>query len=72
MIAHGVKPIGLTFVIVLSACSHAGFVDEGRKQFSSTTQLYGIEPDVLHCTCIVFVGRQDVWSSRALHSQHAC
>ena len=38
---------------VLSACSHAGLVDEGRRLFLAMTQDYGIEPDVLHCNCMV-------------------
>jgi pentatricopeptide repeat protein len=53
MNAHGVKPDKYTFVAVLSACSHSGLVDEGRFLYSAMTEDYGIEPDVLHCTCMV-------------------
>jgi pentatricopeptide repeat protein len=53
MKADGVKPNGYSFVAVLSACSHAGLVDEGRRQFLSMTQDYGIEPTMKHYTCMV-------------------
>ena len=53
MTAHGVKPDRVTFVAVLSACSHAGLVDEGRSQYLAMTQVHDIEPDVSHCTCMV-------------------
>ena len=53
MKADGVEPNGYSFVAVLSACSHAGLVDEGRRQFLSMTQDYGIEPTVEHYTCMV-------------------
>ncbi|CAM6093692.1 unnamed protein product [Calypogeia fissa] len=58
MNAHGVKPDATSFVAVLSACCHAGLLDEGRRLFVAMTQDYGIEPDVLHCTCMVdLIGR---------------
>ncbi|XP_073393313.1 pentatricopeptide repeat-containing protein At2g03880, mitochondrial-like isoform X1 [Physcomitrium patens] len=50
---EGFKPNGYSFVAVLSACSHAGLVDEGRRQFLSLTQDYGIEPTMEHYTCMV-------------------
>ncbi|CAM6127951.1 unnamed protein product [Calypogeia fissa] len=53
MSADHVKPDGTTFVAVLSACCHAGLLDEGRRLFSAMKQDYGIEPDVVHYTCIV-------------------
>ncbi|KAG0569542.1 hypothetical protein KC19_6G098400 [Ceratodon purpureus] len=58
MKAEGVKPDGYSFVAVLSACSHAGLVDEGRRLFLAMSQDYGIEPTVLHYACMVdLVGR---------------
>lgn len=48
-----VKPNGHTFVAVLSACSHSGLVEEGRALYFSMIERYNIEPDVLHCTCMV-------------------
>jgi len=53
MNADGVKPDGLSFAAELSACSHAGLVDEGRQLFLVMAQDYGIEPDVVHYSCLV-------------------
>ena len=55
MIADGVKPNEISFVAVLSACSHSGLVDEGRRLFLAMTQDYGIEPTVVLCNCMVDV-----------------
>ena len=58
MIAEGVKPNEISFGSVLSACSHSGLVDEGRRLFLAMTQDYGIEPTVVLCNCMVdVVGR---------------
>lgn len=54
MNAEGMQPSETTFVAVLSACSHAGLVEEGRRLFSAmSTQEYGITPNVVHCNCMV-------------------
>ncbi|XP_072983717.1 pentatricopeptide repeat-containing protein At1g31430 [Typha latifolia] len=49
----GAKPDDITFIGVLSACSHGGLVDEGRKQFLAMKEVYGIEPKVEHYGCLV-------------------
>jgi pentatricopeptide repeat protein len=51
----GMKPKESTFVSVLSACSHAGLVDEGRLYFDSMNQNYGITPRLEHYACMVDV-----------------
>ncbi|XP_065874817.1 pentatricopeptide repeat-containing protein At1g08070, chloroplastic-like [Euphorbia lathyris] len=43
-----VEPNGVTFIGVLSACSHVGLVDEGRKVFKSMSEEFGIEPRMEH------------------------
>ncbi|CAM6128797.1 unnamed protein product [Calypogeia fissa] len=53
MNAHDVKPNGTSFVAVLSACCHAGLLDDGRRLFLAMKQDYGIEPDIVHYTCMV-------------------
>ena len=50
---EGVKPDQVTFVVVLSACSHAGLVDEGRCYFNAMTQDHGILPTMVHYGCLV-------------------
>ncbi|XP_058074608.1 pentatricopeptide repeat-containing protein At1g08070, chloroplastic-like [Magnolia sinica] len=49
----GVRPDAITFVGVLSACSHAGLVDEGFSHFDSMSSLYNIKPSVEHYGCMV-------------------
>ena len=52
MKADGLVPDAYSFVALLSACSHAGLVDEGRQIFCAMKD-YGVEPTVVHCTCMV-------------------
>lgn len=50
---EGVKPNGITFLSLLSACSHSGLVTEGCKVFDSMCREYGVQPNLNHHTCIV-------------------
>ncbi|KAK7299813.1 hypothetical protein RJT34_10641 [Clitoria ternatea] len=50
---HGQSPDHVTFVGVLSACSHVGLVDEGFKHFKSMSELYGLAPRIEHFSCMV-------------------
>ena len=52
MKANGLVPDGYSFVALLSACSHAGLVDEGRQIFCAMKD-YGVEPTVVHYSCMV-------------------
>eukprot|EP01018_Ginkgo_biloba_P020732 Gb_18359 [translate_table: standard] len=47
------KPNDVTFICVLSACSHAGLVDEGWQYFHCMIQDYCIAPRVEHYVCMV-------------------
>lgn len=49
----GLRPDGLSFAVILSACSHMGLVDEGRRYFDRMVSVYGIEPSVEHYGCMV-------------------
>eukprot|EP01018_Ginkgo_biloba_P032396 Gb_27797 [translate_table: standard] len=49
----GMKPDHVTFIGVLSACSHAGLVDKGLRYFNFMTQRYCIAPRIEHYACIV-------------------
>jgi pentatricopeptide repeat protein len=53
MILEGLCPNGLTYLGVLSACGHAGFVDEGLGYFFSMSKDYAISPTVEHFGCMV-------------------
>ncbi|KAL5981390.1 hypothetical protein ACLOJK_015445 [Asimina triloba] len=46
-------PDEITFVGVLAACSHGGFIEEGRRYFEVMRCQYGIEPNIKHCGCMV-------------------
>ncbi|OMP09305.1 hypothetical protein COLO4_05607 [Corchorus olitorius] len=48
-----VKPNGITFVSVLSACTHAGLVEVGRQRFLSMARDYLVPPGVEHYGCMV-------------------
>ncbi|KAK1384978.1 putative Tetratricopeptide repeat-like superfamily protein [Heracleum sosnowskyi] len=53
MKAARVKPTKLTFIALLSACSHAGLVDRGWSLFNSMVNHYGMQPDMEHYSCMV-------------------
>eukprot|EP01018_Ginkgo_biloba_P020806 Gb_00198 [translate_table: standard] len=48
-----VNPDHVTFVCVLSTCSHAGLVDEGWQYFECMSQDYHITPREQHYACMV-------------------
>ncbi|KAK4352567.1 hypothetical protein RND71_028085 [Anisodus tanguticus] len=48
-----VKPDDITFLGVLTDCSHAGMVYEGHQIFKDMTSLYDIRPRVVRCACMV-------------------
>ncbi|XP_027368821.1 pentatricopeptide repeat-containing protein At5g66520-like [Abrus precatorius] len=50
---NGVRPDEGTFIGVLCACSHAGFVYEGRQIFASMKHTWGISPRIEHYGCMV-------------------
>ncbi|KZV30062.1 pentatricopeptide repeat-containing protein [Dorcoceras hygrometricum] len=47
------QPDHVTFVGVLSACSHIGLVSQGYKHFESMTKVYGLTPRIEHFSCMV-------------------
>nr|XP_023898424.1 pentatricopeptide repeat-containing protein At1g08070, chloroplastic-like [Quercus suber]XP_023898425.1 pentatricopeptide repeat-containing protein At1g08070, chloroplastic-like [Quercus suber]XP_023898427.1 pentatricopeptide repeat-containing protein At1g08070, chloroplastic-like [Quercus suber] len=53
MLVHGVPPDDVTFIGLLSACSHAGLVDRGLMIFEAMKNVYGIMPQVQHYACMV-------------------
>ncbi|XVF01264.1 hypothetical protein REPUB_Repub04eG0073000 [Reevesia pubescens] len=50
---EGVKPDHITFVSMLSACSHSGLVEEGQWCFHVMQEEYGIKPILKHYGCMV-------------------
>ncbi|CAM6058325.1 unnamed protein product [Sphagnum tenellum] len=53
MCEEGVQPDDITFVCLLSACSHAGLVDEGMHCYAAMVTDYMISAKLEHYTCMV-------------------
>ncbi|XP_043702559.1 pentatricopeptide repeat-containing protein At3g09040, mitochondrial-like isoform X3 [Telopea speciosissima] len=49
----GLKPDGITFIGVLTACSHVGLVKEGLQYFESIQNDYGLNVTINHFACVV-------------------
>ncbi|KAL0309092.1 UNVERIFIED_CONTAM: Pentatricopeptide repeat-containing protein [Sesamum radiatum] len=53
MVKTDVKPNSVTFIGVLTACSHAGLVEQGKRLFEVMEISYGFKPCVDHYNCMV-------------------
>ncbi|XP_075643620.1 pentatricopeptide repeat-containing protein At2g27610-like [Castanea sativa] len=53
MRSNGIKPNGITFLGVLSACGHVGLVEEGWHHFNSMIKDHGISPRTDHLASLV-------------------
>ncbi|XP_010912874.2 putative pentatricopeptide repeat-containing protein At5g08490 [Elaeis guineensis] len=53
MLVLDIKPDHVIITSLLSACSHAGLVDEGWKLFKSISKIHGIKPTMEHYACMV-------------------
>ncbi|CAN1266594.1 Pentatricopeptide repeat-containing protein At5g27110 [Linum perenne] len=53
MESANVKPDAVTFLAVLSACSHAGLVDEGCYYFGRMINEYNLQPKHEHYSCVI-------------------
>lgn len=52
MLKH-VKPDHVTFVSLLSACSHGGLVEEGLEYYTAMTRKFSVPAGIEHCVCII-------------------
>ncbi|MQM02480.1 hypothetical protein Taro_035258 [Colocasia esculenta] len=55
MRCQGLTPDKITFIGVLTACSHSGLVSEAYDYFDSMYKDYGIQPEIEHYSCLVDV-----------------
>ncbi|KAM0024675.1 putative tetratricopeptide-like helical domain superfamily, DYW domain-containing protein [Helianthus debilis subsp. tardiflorus] len=53
MLDDGVQPDTITFISLLSACSHSGLVEQGEWCFDVMQRDYGIKPCLKHYGCFV-------------------
>ncbi|KAJ8617282.1 hypothetical protein MRB53_013468 [Persea americana] len=55
MLRAGIRPDSVTFVAVLTACSHGGLVEEARECFDAMRREHRLIPKVEHYGCMVDV-----------------
>jgi len=53
MLDEGVAPNNITLTSVLSACNHAGLVDDAKKYFESMKETFGIDRTEEHYACMI-------------------
>ncbi|XP_047319688.1 pentatricopeptide repeat-containing protein At4g19191, mitochondrial [Impatiens glandulifera] len=59
MFKFGIKPNHITFLAVLQACSHGGFLDEGWECYRLMTEVHRLSPELDHYSCMVdLLGRK--------------
>lgn len=59
----GFHPDDITYIGVLSACSHGGLVEEGRKYFHAMSRIHAIQPKLEHYGCLIdLLGRAGLLS----------
>nr|XP_023916380.1 pentatricopeptide repeat-containing protein At1g08070, chloroplastic [Quercus suber] len=62
MANEGIKPDDITFVGLLSACTHAGLPELGRQYFSSMIHDFNISPKLHHYGCMIdLLGRAEMF-----------
>ncbi|XP_066344447.1 pentatricopeptide repeat-containing protein At3g24000, mitochondrial-like [Miscanthus floridulus] len=53
ILKRGAKPDYISYVAVLSGCSHSGLVQEGKSYFDMMKRVHNISPDLEHFSCMV-------------------
>ncbi|XP_074323869.1 pentatricopeptide repeat-containing protein At1g11290, chloroplastic [Apium graveolens] len=53
MLRGVVKPNSITFLCIISACSHSGFVEEGKQFFTMMKKDFAVEPSMDHYGAMV-------------------
>lgn len=53
MLERGFRPDAVTFLALLSACSHCGLIELGEQFFFSMKKDYNILPEIDHYTCMI-------------------
>ncbi|KAL5197903.1 hypothetical protein ABZP36_001415 [Zizania latifolia] len=53
MLQQGIQPDGVAFLGVLSACSHAGLIEDGFKYILLMMRDYKMDPTPQHLSCLV-------------------
>ena len=53
MLEDGLQPNAATFIAVLSACRHCGFIEKGLLLFCTMVHDFKIKPELVHYGCVV-------------------
>ncbi|KAF2316297.1 hypothetical protein GH714_041638 [Hevea brasiliensis] len=53
MLESGTHPNSITFLGVLSACGHAGFISQGWELYNAMSDVYAIQPGLEHYICMI-------------------
>ncbi|XP_062194777.1 pentatricopeptide repeat-containing protein At2g36980, mitochondrial-like [Phragmites australis] len=53
MSSNDVCPDGVTFAGLLTACSHAGLLEQGKTFFESMVYVHGLQPKPEHLACVL-------------------
>ncbi|GKV12135.1 hypothetical protein SLEP1_g23325 [Rubroshorea leprosula] len=53
MLLAGIKPDHITYVGVLSACTHVGLVEQGWRYYNMMKDFHKIEPSLSHYACMI-------------------
>ena len=55
MYKDGFVPNTVSFICVLTVCSHMGWVEDGRRHFMSLYKEFNTRPTLEHCACMIDV-----------------
>ena len=62
IVDKGIMPNLVTFILAITACSHAGLVEEGQIVFDDMENVYCLKPTLEHYACMVdLFGSRHVW-----------
>ena len=53
MRAECIVPDSITFLVLLTSCTHAGLFEEGEKLFDDMCFVFSFNPELEHCTCMI-------------------
>ena len=53
MVSEGISPNAITFLALLTSCSHAGLVKEGEMYFDAMDKVHFLVPTIEHYCCMV-------------------
>ncbi|PWZ23502.1 Pentatricopeptide repeat-containing protein [Zea mays] len=63
----GFQPTSVTYIAVLTACSHSSLLDEGRLHFNEMRSLHKLHPQVEHYGCMIDLLARSGLLDEAMH-----